>query len=39
MAEDRVLQTGLDAQQLKIGPAETLTLRLTIPHSENDGKP
>jgi hypothetical protein len=39
MTEDRVLQTGLDAKQLKIGPAQTLTLRLTIPHSENDWNP
>jgi hypothetical protein len=35
MTEVQVLRTGLDAKHLKIGGHETLTLRLTIPHSEN----
>jgi hypothetical protein len=36
MTEVQVLRTGLDAKHLKIGGHETLTLRLTIPHSENN---
>jgi hypothetical protein len=38
MTEDRVLRSGLDPTQLKIAGHETLTLRLTIPHSENEWK-
>jgi hypothetical protein len=38
MTEDRVLKTTLDAAKLRIGGHETLTLRLTIPHKDNDWK-
>lgn len=36
MTEDRVLNSGLEATKLNIGGHETLTLRLTIPHSDNN---
>jgi hypothetical protein len=39
MTEDQVLRTGLDAKHLRIGGHETLTLLLTIPHSENNWNP
>jgi hypothetical protein len=38
MTENRVLKTNLAGADLKIGGHETLTLRLTIPHKDNDWK-
>jgi hypothetical protein len=34
--EDKVLRTGLDIRHPRIGGYETLALRLTIQHKEND---
>jgi hypothetical protein len=35
MTEDQILGTGLNSNSLSIGPHETLTLRLTVPRTEN----
>ncbi|MGD0890934.1 MAG: hypothetical protein ABR923_05325 [Terracidiphilus sp.] len=36
MTEDVILHTALNAAEVNIGAHETLTLQLTIPHSNND---
>ncbi len=39
MTEDQVIHSALNLPQITIGGHETLTLQLTIPHSENDWSP
>jgi len=39
MTEDQVVHSALNLSQVSIGAHETLTLQLTIPHSENDWNP
>jgi alpha-mannosidase len=36
MTEDVILHPGLNVSDINIGPHETLTLQLTIPHSKNN---